>query len=824
MKTRTMKKALSLILAVLMIALAIPFTLLPISAEGEAPEIVNATIKGYFPENDRGRVIAFENARGARIYDGDVTSDVYSEAYNKKANAIKNSYFDADGKLGYEKNEAVAGGYYHVIILELNEKSTIDMLNLWADSGRNSEWACPNGYDIWYSADGETYTNSGLSFSGIRDNTQVNPEIYVNDTFKGSACIAHHIDMGGVEAKYIAIAVTDFAYGSGSGQSVLYEVTVDGTIVEDPTPKVVNATIGGWFPENDKNAKMFFQNSNPGSNIYDGKIGTDAESGAYNDKANAIKNSYFDEDGKFGFEKNEAVDGGYYHVIFLELNEWTAIDTLNLWADSKRDSTWACPNGYDIWYSVDGETYTNSGLSFSGIRNETEVNPEIYVDDTFNGSACIAHHIDMDGVVAKYIAIAVTDFAYGSGSGQSIIYEVTVNGITVDEPIISKVTINDVAIYARDGSGNPVKWGKDYSASKITDGILHEDNFASVVNQTAQITPQVYFDKTGAIAYKDNASYYGVAVVELSELAAVDTLTVWSPNGLGGEWIDNVSYDIYYSVDGVFFAPVEGATIEDSRDAFVGVDASEFPGDATVCNDAGVIYKNEIDLNGVTANYVAIAVKQPIPHSDGRAQFVFYELTVDAKPTSVNMSLINGAQVRMSSTTGIRFTGLVNKNYFDGLKTQYATNDVTLGMLITPTDYIVDNGLEFTKEALDACTAITGTKYLEIDAANMETVGNDYKVNCAIVNILSANYKRDFSAILYIKVNGEIVEYSDFNVAFNSRSVASVAEKAYADLSDVKDYEENGMTYSNEVVVADGVVKYSPYTKDQRDTLAGFFA
>ena len=402
---------------------------------------------------------------------------------------------------------------------------------------------------------------------------------------------------------------------------------------EGESPSIVGATLKGSFPENDKNRVMTFQTSNPGTNIYDGKIDTDAQSEAYKEKANAIKNSYFDADGKYGYEKNEAVDGGYYHVIFLELNVKSAVDTLHLWADSGRQSEWAGPNGYDIWYSVDGETYTNSGLSFSEIRNETEVNPEIYVDDTFNGSACIAHHIAMGGVEAKYIAIAVTDFAYGSGSGQSIIYEATVDGTLLET---LPVKFNNFEIYAHDGDGNPVNWAKDSGADKITDGILHEDNFAAALNNTVQMTPQVYFDGNGTIAYLDEASddcYYGVAVAELNSFAVLNTLTVWSPNSLNGEWIDNVSYDIYYSVDGETFSLVEGATIEDSREALVGVDVSEFPGEATVCNDAGVIYKNEINMNGVIAKYVAIAVKQPIPHSDGRAQIVFYELTVDGTAT-----------------------------------------------------------------------------------------------------------------------------------------------------------------------------------------------
>ena len=620
MKTRTMKKALSLFLAVLMIALAIPFTLLPVSAEGETPEIVNATIKGYFPENDKNRAVAFENARGPKIYDGDVTTDVYSEAYNSKANSIKNSYFDAYGKYGYEKNEAVDGGYYHVIFLELNEKSTIDTLNLWADSGRQSEWFGPNGYDIWYSADGETYTNSGLSFSDIRNDTQVDPDIYVDDTFNGSACIAHHIDMGDVEAKYIAIAVTAFAYGSGSGQSVLYEVTVDGSVIYEPvipenSVSIVGVTISGWLNDGSLNRSAVFENYSNGNRAIDGDITTDLYTHAYNSstKRDWKKTSYFDSNGKYGYSETENYDDGYYFVYFVELSEMSKVDKFNLWADSGRQSEWFGPNGYDIWYSADGETYTNSGLSFSDIRNDTQVDPDIYVDDTFNGSACIAHHIDMDGVIAKYIAIAVTAPAYGSSKGQGVLYELTVNG-----------------------------------------------------------------------------------------------------------------------------APA-------------------------------------------------------------------------------TMYLESGASVRMDDPTGLRFTGLVSKSYVEGLKEEYQTEDVTLGMLITPTSYL--NDVDFTKEALSGTNY--DPAYLEIDAA-AETVKEDgdyYKIKCVIANI--QNYDREFSAILYVKVNGEILAYSEYNEVFNSRSVSEVAEAAYYDLKDTKDD-----TYKNEVkeyVGEEEITKYSRYDTNQREVLYGFF-
>ena len=226
--------------------------------------------------------------------------------------------------------------------------------------------------------------------------------------------------------------------------------------------------------------------------------------------------------------------------------------------------------------------------------------------------------------------------------------------------------------------------------------------------------------------------------------------------------------------------------------------------------------QNGAGLSFSIAKYIAIAVKDTIPDkSSNRRQIVLYELTAQGTVAAAGLEV--GAAVRMDAPTGLRFTGPVNKNYVDGLKAQYGENNVKLGMLITPTDYLTNNGLAFTKEALDACTAISGAKYLEIDAETVLTEGNNYKINCAIVEILEANYDRSFSAVLYIKVNGEIVESSAFNELFNSRSVAEVAEAAYYDLKSEAD-----TTYTNEVTV-DGVTMYSPYTEAQRSVLYGFF-
>ena len=183
--------------------------------------------------------------------------------------------------------------------------------------------------------------------------------------------------------------------------------------------------------------------------------------------------------------------------------------------------------------------------------------------------------------------------------------------------------------------------------------------------------------------------------------------------------------------------------------------------------------------------------------------------------------LVTGASVRISTPSGIRFTGSVDRAYYDALVAQYGEKNVQLGILVTPTDYLVDNGLAFTKEALDGCNDIpTEVKYLEIDAkVVLDGIANKYyTVNCAMVDVHESNYARNFSARMYIKVNGEIVEYSAYSIENNSRNIAEVAERAYNDVQ--TDADE---VYTEEITLDTGVKAYSPYTEDERKLLAGFF-
>ena len=179
-----------------------------------------------------------------------------------------------------------------------------------------------------------------------------------------------------------------------------------------------------------------------------------------------------------------------------------------------------------------------------------------------------------------------------------------------------------------------------------------------------------------------------------------------------------------------------------------------------------------------------------------------------------------GAAIRMDNPTGLRFTGYIGKGYLGDLQSTYGTANVKVGMFITPTDYLTDNGLEFTKAALDGCGALpSGKKYVKVEAGTIleSEDGYSYKINCVLANVLQANYDRAFSAITYIEINGSTYVYSFYDETKNSRSIGAVAQEAMWDLDGTQ---ENEYQYAVEV---ESGTKYSPYTEVQRDMLQNFF-
>ena len=180
------------------------------------------------------------------------------------------------------------------------------------------------------------------------------------------------------------------------------------------------------------------------------------------------------------------------------------------------------------------------------------------------------------------------------------------------------------------------------------------------------------------------------------------------------------------------------------------------------------------------------------------------------------LRMMRGATVSLAAQTGLRFQGVVDKDYLDALTAAYG-DAVKVGMLFTPTDNLSANSLDFTVEALDACDAITGKKYEKIEVTPEPSDSGPYFANGTLTAIEKSDYGRQYSVVLFVEVGGKILRYSTYSATMNVATLSDVAETALVDLSDTKSGK-----YRNEFALTPSVTKYSPYTPAQRETLEAF--
>ena len=149
-----------------------------------------------------------------------------------------------------------------------------------------------------------------------------------------------------------------------------------------------------------------------------------------------------------------------------------------------------------------------------------------------------------------------------------------------------------------------------------------------------------------------------------------------------------------------------------------------------------------------------------------------------------------GAYLRTCpDSAGLRFTGRVDKAFYENALSEH--ENVTVGMLIAPADYIRDCG--FTAEELSAkgrrFSAVTANAWNNADTALSDGY---YGFNCAIVNILTYNTDRTFCArtfLCYDDGDGVTYVYGNFNAESNGASVYGIALSAREDAVESGDAE-----------------------------------
>ncbi len=160
---------------------------------------------------------------------------------------------------------------------------------------------------------------------------------------------------------------------------------------------------------------------------------------------------------------------------------------------------------------------------------------------------------------------------------------------------------------------------------------------------------------------------------------------------------------------------------------------------------------------------------------------ITYSESYKFNPASITM--LDGASVRMKNPTGLGFTTRIDKAAYDEAVAICGAENVKVGTLITPTDYLT---CDFTIEALNA----NGIMYKNIPNEgwlNEETIEKDgyYAYRGSLAPVKEYNYNRNFSAVGYLAytVEGKTTYvYTEYREEDHSRSVAYVAKAAYEDV------------------------------------------
>lgn len=148
--------------------------------------------------------------------------------------------------------------------------------------------------------------------------------------------------------------------------------------------------------------------------------------------------------------------------------------------------------------------------------------------------------------------------------------------------------------------------------------------------------------------------------------------------------------------------------------------------------------------------------------------------------TTAKVETEEGASIRVQgSGNGIRFKGKVDKNTYDKLVERFGKENVEVGIMIVPTDYLTE-GIEFTIDGLKGKEplSIVAEKWNNADTAEKDGY---YGFNCAMTDIYPENTDRKFSARAYVKYNTGTKEkytYAEYDEAKHGRSIYEIAIKA----------------------------------------------
>ena len=191
------------------------------------------------------------------------------------------------------------------------------------------------------------------------------------------------------------------------------------------------------------------------------------------------------------------------------------------------------------------------------------------------------------------------------------------------------------------------------------------------------------------------------------------------------------------------------------------------------------------------------------------ASVISYKAWKHFEVTTHGLTMQEGAAVRMTEQTALRFTTNFSKSYYDLLVSTYGEENLEFGMLITPAAYLMGMS-EISIETLYLLSA----PYVEYKATLRQMDNGDYYYY-GVIEVAEADYATAYGAVSYVKIKesgSTTVTYARFYEKY-ARSVNDVAASAVADTVTA-----SAEGYTNEITV-DGATVYSPYKAAAYDLL-----
>ncbi len=583
MKTKTMKKALSLFLAVLMIALALPFTLLTVAAEEPAA----TTIAGV-TSTSNGRTTGGVTYVLDWAWDGDLTT----------------TYLGTDASKRYAVTDGVFGAgstYQDYITVEFNVLSNLKSFTIWAGDDKASKSFTNDEFDVYYSADGEAWNlhSEHKNVCGDGTNAKDGSAAFTEErlvTWPDEGDFIHYglkLDMNNAVAKYVRIAVKKGRIDRG--WSVLRDVEVDGTEIHVPVSVAgiqqgddgayrlvgvtdsLNAEGVGFkldathtYEEEAEDVPASVSNivyngrktnkdsENPHRSGYgierafDGDVTTSSQTYGF---SSYFPTFYLDGNNAFQYDwKTNPSNGGpgkYYAVYIVELSELSVLEDMILWGGSNKTASTFVNDAYDIYYSVDGTSYTAvSGASFTNMTGDgtnAGANSSMFSEQRTSGEETYyGHKIDMNDAEANYVAIAVLSPTKNSNK-DAVLREVEVNGVVLADSI----TVTKTATITTDATNvvyNSILADGETLTAKDIDAELYDDNdklYALAItgvptNGTVilEVTPYFIPVNSDTKVYGDKASF---ELIEGKAIDVTDTVKTMTYNINNGQVNDKIA-------------------------------------------------------------------------------------------------------------------------------------------------------------------------------------------------------------------------------------------------------------------------------------------